>query len=343
MFASVSVSFILLSIATFCLETHVVFRVPNNQSDPVSANWTFQEKHSKSQPHQALEVLDYVCICYFTVEFFLRLMFCPKKRVFFQQLLNWVDFCAFLPFYIEKLILGIVPSLHGTILIQILKTLRLIRVFRIFKLTRHFSGLKILAHSIKASGKELLLLIMFLCISVLIFACLIYYAEGVEDDKDTNVVNNFKNIPIGFWWAVVTMTTLGYGDMHPRTGLGYMVGALCAVAGVLVLALPVPVIVNNFALYYSHAQARMKLPKKKKRKILIGAHDQLQQVDEAVAAEEGSRKSSPSGSQKSLDSIQKGSEDSAVGSMESDKTKITNEGKATFNRRFSRFDEASVS
>ena len=60
------------------------------------------------------------------------------------------------------------------------------------------------------------------------------------------------------------MTTLGYGDMIPRTGLGYLVGGVCAVSGVLVLALPVPVIVNNFALYYSHAQAKAKLPKKRK-------------------------------------------------------------------------------
>ena len=111
---------------------------------------------------------------------------------------------------------------------------------------------------------------MFLIISVLIFACLIYYAEMVEEDPK----NDFKNIPLGFWWAVVTMTTLGYGDMIPRTGLGYLVGGLCALSGVLVIALPVPVIVNNFALYYSHAQAKMKLPKKRKR-ILIGAPDAL--------------------------------------------------------------------
>ena len=58
------------------------------------------------------------------------------------------------------------------------------------------------------------------------------------------------------------MTTLGYGDMYPRTALGYIVGAVCALCGLLMLALPVPVIVSNFTLYYTHAQAKMKLPKK---------------------------------------------------------------------------------
>ena len=61
------------------------------------------------------------------------------------------------------------------------------------------------------------------------------------------------------------MTTLGYGDMFPQTWLGMMVGALCALAGVLTIAMPVPVIVNNFGMYYSLAMAKQKLPKKKKK------------------------------------------------------------------------------
>ena len=130
---------------------------------------------------------------------------------------------------------------------------------------------------------------MFLCIGVLIFASLIYYAEGIYEHND----NEFKNIPIGFWWAIVTMTTIGYGDMYPRTAMGYCVGGLCALAGVLALALPVPVIVNNFALYYSHAQAKLKLPKKRK-KILIGAPDALKSQNTLLAG--GSSFGSSSGS-----------------------------------------------
>ena len=266
----ISLCFVLLSIATFCLETDITFRVPRNESDPVSNDWTNTEKNNKSKPHQALEILDFICIVYFTLEFTIRLLFTPSKKMFFKTTLNWVDLCSIVPFYIERTIVWINPEMEYSTLLQILKTIRLIRIFRIFKLTRHFSGLKILVHTIKASARELLLLIMFLCITVLIFACLIYYAESINEHSN----NDFKNIPIGFWWAVVTMTTIGYGDMYPRTGMGYFVGGICAVAGVLVLALPVPVIVNNFALYYSHAQARLKLPKKRK-KILVGAADAL--------------------------------------------------------------------
>uniref|UniRef100_A0A3B5L3P5 Ion transport domain-containing protein n=1 Tax=Xiphophorus couchianus TaxID=32473 RepID=A0A3B5L3P5_9TELE len=99
---------------------------------------------------------------------------------------------------------------------------------------------------------------------------MIYYAERIgadPGDPTASAHTNFKNIPIGFWWAVVTMTTLGYGDMYPETWSGMLVGALCALAGVLTIAMPVPVIVNNFGMYYSLAMAKQKLPKKKNKHI----------------------------------------------------------------------------
>uniref|UniRef100_A0A182M7T0 Ion transport domain-containing protein n=1 Tax=Anopheles culicifacies TaxID=139723 RepID=A0A182M7T0_9DIPT len=113
----------------------------------------------------------------------------------------------------------------------------------------------------RASAKELTLLVFFLVLGIVIFASLVYYAERIQ----ANPHNDFNSIPLGLWWALVTMTTVGYGDMAPKTYIGMFVGALCALAGVLTIALPVPVIVSNFAMYYSHTQARAKLPKKRRR------------------------------------------------------------------------------
>uniref|UniRef100_A0A914Y6U3 Ion transport domain-containing protein n=1 Tax=Panagrolaimus superbus TaxID=310955 RepID=A0A914Y6U3_9BILA len=131
---------------------------------------------------------------------------------------------------------------------------------RLFKLTQHSQGLKILLHTFKASAKELMLLVFFLVLGIVLFASLVYYAERVEVNPD----NQFQSIPLGLWWAVVTMTTIGYGDMTPHTYLGRLIGSICALAGVLTIALPVPVIVSNFAMFYSHTQARSKMPKKKR-------------------------------------------------------------------------------
>ena len=133
---------------------------------------------------------------------------------------------------------------------DILEFFSIIRILRLFKLTRHSPGLKILIHTFKASSKELNLLLFFLILGMVIFASLVYYAERL----DSNPTNDFKSIPEGLWWAVVTMTTVGYGDMVPKTYAGLIVGSLCALSGVLVIALPVPVIVSNFSMFYSHTQ-----------------------------------------------------------------------------------------
>lgn len=236
---------ILSSVVVFCLESMPYFK-------------------DKSSPQfQALYITDIICVAWFTLEFIIRLSFCPKKLQFFKKPMNWIDFGAIIPFYLDLFI-----SESNIKTIVVLRVVRLIRVFRIFKLSRHSYGLQILGHTLKSSFSELFLLAFFLSIGVVIFSSIIYYAE--RDLPGTK----FVTIPESFWWAVVTMTTLGYGDMTPKSWEGRIVGSLCAISGVLMIALPVPVIVSNFSLYYSHAKARLKLPKRK-RPLIIGAANAL--------------------------------------------------------------------
>lgn len=222
--------------------------------------WTLDK--AQTYPHEAFFFVELVCNIWFTFELIIRFIVTPTVKVFLESPLNWIDFVATLSFHSDMLLQYYFSDIENA---DILEFFSIIRILRLFKLTRHSPGLKILIHTFKASSKELTLLVFFLVLGMVIFASLVYYAERLH----TNPKNDFKSIPEGLWWAVVTMTTVGYGDMVPKTYAGLLVGSLCALSGVLVIALPVPVIVSNFSMFYSHTQARMKLPKKRRRVVAV--------------------------------------------------------------------------
>ena len=207
-------------------------------------------------PHPVISYLDYACVAFFTLEIIIRVSFAPNFVKFWKSLLNIIDLLCLIPHWVAIIVEIINPELATTTAFKTITVLRVVRVLRIFKLMKHYSAFKILAYTIKVSTKELLLVIVFLMSGVLMFASIIHFAEE----------NNFPNIPIGFWWALVTMTTVGYGDKYPLSYTGYVLGAVCVICGVLVIAFTVPIVVNNFSLYYQHAQSRIKVPAEKRRK-----------------------------------------------------------------------------
>ncbi|XP_055596768.1 potassium voltage-gated channel protein Shaw isoform X2 [Uranotaenia lowii] len=257
----ISVFFICVSILSFCLKTHPDMRVPVIRNITVrtangSTSWVLDK--TQTNAHVAFFYIECVCNAWFTLEILVRFISSPHKCEFITSSVNIIDYIATLSFYLDLVLQNFASHLENA---DILEFFSIIRIMRLFKLTRHSSGLKILIQTFRASAKELTLLVFFLVLGIVIFASLVYYAERIQP----NPHNDFNSIPLGLWWALVTMTTVGYGDMAPKTYIGMFVGALCALAGVLTIALPVPVIVSNFAMYYSHTQARAKLPKKRRR------------------------------------------------------------------------------
>jgi len=125
---------------------------------------------------------------------------------------------------------------------RIVKTLRIIRIF---KLARHSTGLQALGNTMKANYKELGLLFLLLGMGAIMFASLIFVFEK-EDPNST-----FKTMFDSYWWAIITMTTVGYGDVTPVTGFGKVLGCFCAIFGVLVIGLPIPIIGNSFNKFYA--------------------------------------------------------------------------------------------
>ncbi|KAJ3629220.1 hypothetical protein MTP99_013625 [Tenebrio molitor] len=301
--AIISVFVILLSIVIFCLETLPEFK--HYKVFNTTTNGTKIEEDEVPDITDPFFLIETICIIWFTFELSVRFLACPNKLHFFRDVMNFIDIIAIIPYFItlatvvaeeeDTLNLPRAPvspqdkSTNQAMSLAILRVIRLVRVFRIFKLSRHSKGLQILGRTLKASMRELGLLIFFLFIGVVLFSSIVYFAEaGTEQsffksipdafwwavvtmttvgygDMRYSVVlfssavyfaeagsenSFFKSIPDAFWWAVVTMTTVGYGDMTPVGVWGKIVGSLCAIAGVLTIALPVPVIVSNFNYFY---------------------------------------------------------------------------------------------
>ncbi|XP_026670015.1 potassium voltage-gated channel protein Shaker isoform X10 [Ceratina calcarata] len=219
--AIISVIVILLSIVIFCLETLPEFK--HYKVFNTTTNGTKIEEDEVPDITDPFFLIETICIIWFTFELSVRFLACPNKLNFFRDVMNFIDIIAIIPYFIT---LGTVmaedkgvidepkapvspqdKSTNQAMSLAILRVIRLVRVFRIFKLSRHSKGLQILGRTLKASMRELGLLIFFLFIGVVLFSSAVYFAEAGSENSF------FKSIPDAFWWAVVTMTTVGYGDM----------------------------------------------------------------------------------------------------------------------------------
>ncbi len=162
------------------------------------------------------------------------------------------DLIAITPFYANFILTNQGPTL------SVLRVIRLVKVFQIFKLGRHSSGLKIFAKAMKASLYEFGLLLFFLIITVILFATLIFIAE-MEFNQP-----GFRSIPESFWFALITITSVGYGDVSPSGLAGKLIASFFIIMGIIISTLPLVIIVENFERFYQHERDLENLCKRTK-------------------------------------------------------------------------------
>ena len=165
-------------------------------------------------------ILDWVFFVLFSIEYILRIYIEPRKRDFIFSFYGIID------------LLAILPSLFLLPGFRVLRILRFLRIFRIFKATRFILAVDRLTEALNEIRRELLALFILSAMIVYLAACGIYYFERDIQPKA------FGSILDSMWWAVVTLTTIGYGDVYPKTAGGKLFTALVALVGVGLIAIP---------------------------------------------------------------------------------------------------------
>lgn len=173
-------------------------------------------------------VLEWIFTLIFTVEYVVRLAVVRRKKRYALSFFGIVDLLSILPTYIAIL-------LTGTQYLMVIRILRLLRMFRVLKMAHHFGQANVLINAFRASGPKISVFLFFILTLVSIEGTLMYLVEG-----STNP--GFSSIPQSIYWAIVTITTVGYGDVAPLTIVGKILSSMIMLSGFAIIAVPAGIV-----------------------------------------------------------------------------------------------------
>ena len=167
----------------------------------------------------------------FTIEYLLRIICVKDREEYVFSPLGIIDFLSIIPFYISLFF----PIWH---FVAIIRMLRILRIFRIFNLADYMHDGKFIVSALRNSSRKIYIFLLFMVIFITIIGALMYVIEGGK--------NGFSSIPQSIYWAVVTVTTVGYGDISPGTPLGKILSIIVMLCGYSIIAVPTGIVTSEF-------------------------------------------------------------------------------------------------
>jgi voltage-gated potassium channel len=180
--------------------------------------------------HRLMRYAEWVVTILFTIEYIIRITVVDKPKIYITSFYGIVDLLAILPTYIGLFFAG------GQGLI-VIRAIRLLRVFRILKLTRYTRAGRFLVVAMYRSREKIFIFLSVVLTLVIIFGTIMYIIEGEE--------SGFTSIPTSIYWAIVTLTTVGYGDISPATGLGQFLASITMIIGYAIIAVPTGIVTSE--------------------------------------------------------------------------------------------------
>jgi len=180
-----------------------------------------------------LNIAEWSITIIFSVEYMLRIWSVKKPSVYIKSFFGVIDLLAILPAYLSLIFIGS----HGFIVIR---GLRLLRIFRIFKLSRYTVAGKTIITALRNSWAKIGVFLFGILVVVIILGTMMYLIEGEQ--------NGFSSIPKSIYWAIVTVTTVGYGDIAPQTPLGQVFASFAMILGYAIIAVPTGIVTAEFTI-----------------------------------------------------------------------------------------------
>jgi len=192
-------------------------------------------RHINAKHGDLLYALEWIFTIIFSIEYILRLMSVGQPIRYAISFFGIIDLLAVIPTYLSLI-------LPGSQYLIVIRILRLLRIFRVLKLVQYLKEAQLLVIALKSSVRKISVFLFTILLLVTIFGSLMYVVEGEE--------NGFINIPTSIYWAIVTLTTVGYGDISPQTGFGQAIASLIMILGYSIIAVPTGIVSVEMAQAY---------------------------------------------------------------------------------------------